>query len=67
LRLELFNNTAFRLSVGYTLLVTLAVGVTLGRHWRVSAMHPRAISAPSRNLVSEIRLVLTGHLGRARS
>jgi signal transduction histidine kinase len=30
LRLELFNNTAFRLSVGYTLLVTLAVGVTLG-------------------------------------
>ncbi len=30
MRLELFNNTAFRLSVGYTLLVTLAVGVTLG-------------------------------------
>ncbi|HEY8051276.1 MAG TPA: ATP-binding protein [Steroidobacteraceae bacterium] len=30
MRQELFNNTAFRLSVGYTLLVTLAVGVTLG-------------------------------------
>jgi signal transduction histidine kinase len=29
-RLDLFNTTAFRLSVGYTLLVTLAVGVTLG-------------------------------------
>jgi signal transduction histidine kinase len=29
-RLQLFNTTAFRLSVGYTLLVTLAVGVTLG-------------------------------------
>jgi signal transduction histidine kinase len=29
-RLELFNTTASRLSVGYTLLVTLAVGVTLG-------------------------------------
>jgi signal transduction histidine kinase len=29
-RTELFNTTAFRLSVGYTLLVTLAVGVTLG-------------------------------------
>jgi signal transduction histidine kinase len=29
-RLALFNTTAFRLSVGYTLLVTLAVGVTLG-------------------------------------
>jgi signal transduction histidine kinase len=28
-RLDLFNTTAFRLSVGYTLLVTLAVGVTL--------------------------------------
>ena len=27
---DLFNTTAFRLSVGYTLLVTLAVGVTLG-------------------------------------
>ncbi|HEX4388089.1 MAG TPA: HAMP domain-containing sensor histidine kinase [Steroidobacteraceae bacterium] len=30
MRLNLFNTTAFRLSVGYTLLVTLAVGVTLG-------------------------------------
>ena len=30
MRLALFNTTAFRLSVGYTLLVTLAVGVTLG-------------------------------------
>jgi signal transduction histidine kinase len=30
LRLDLFNTTAFRLSVGYTLLVMLAVGVTLG-------------------------------------
>ena len=30
MRLRLFNTTAFRLSVGYTLLVTLAVGVTLG-------------------------------------
>ncbi len=30
MRLDLFNTTAFRLSVGYTLLVTLAVGVTLG-------------------------------------
>ena len=30
MRLELFNTTASRLSVGYTLLVTLAVGVTLG-------------------------------------
>jgi signal transduction histidine kinase len=29
-RLGLFNTTAARLSVGYTLLVTLAVGVTLG-------------------------------------
>jgi signal transduction histidine kinase len=29
-RLALFNTTAFRLSVVYTLLVTLAVGVTLG-------------------------------------
>jgi len=29
-RPALFNTTAFRLSVGYTLLVTLAVGVTLG-------------------------------------
>jgi len=29
-RLALFNTTAFRLSVGYTLLVTFAVGVTLG-------------------------------------
>jgi len=29
-RPTLFNTTAFRLSVGYTLLVTLAVGVTLG-------------------------------------
>jgi len=29
-RFALFNTTAFRLSVGYTLLVTLAVGVTLG-------------------------------------
>src|SRR5207245_4788431 len=29
-RLDLFNTTAFRLSVRYTLLVTLAVGVTLG-------------------------------------
>jgi signal transduction histidine kinase len=29
-RLDLFNTTAFRLSVGYTLLVTLAVGITLG-------------------------------------
>jgi signal transduction histidine kinase len=29
-RLDLFKTTAFRLSVGYTLLVTLAVGVTLG-------------------------------------
>jgi signal transduction histidine kinase len=29
-RLALFNTTAFRLSVGYTLLVTLAVAVTLG-------------------------------------
>jgi signal transduction histidine kinase len=29
-RLDLFNTTAFRLSVGYTLLVTLAVAVTLG-------------------------------------
>jgi signal transduction histidine kinase len=29
-RLELFNTTASRLSIGYTLLVTLAVGVTLG-------------------------------------
>jgi signal transduction histidine kinase len=29
-RLDLFNTTAFRLSVGYTLLVTLAVSVTLG-------------------------------------
>jgi len=29
-RLGLINTTAFRLSVGYTLLVTLAVGVTLG-------------------------------------
>jgi signal transduction histidine kinase len=29
-RLDLLNTTAFRLSVGYTLLVTLAVGVTLG-------------------------------------
>jgi len=29
-RLGLFNTTASRLSVGYTLLVTLAVGVTLG-------------------------------------
>jgi signal transduction histidine kinase len=29
-RQALFNTTAFRLSVGYTLLVTLAVGVTLG-------------------------------------
>jgi signal transduction histidine kinase len=28
--LDLFNTTAFRLSVGYTLLVTLAVGLTLG-------------------------------------
>src|SRR5579862_5307239 len=30
MRLALFNTTAFRLSVGYMLLVTLAVGVTLG-------------------------------------
>ncbi|HUJ53631.1 MAG TPA: HAMP domain-containing sensor histidine kinase [Steroidobacteraceae bacterium] len=30
MRLGLFNTTASRLSVGYTLLVTLAVGVTLG-------------------------------------
>ena len=30
MRLDLFNTTAFRLSVGYMLLVTLAVGVTLG-------------------------------------
>ncbi|HTL20838.1 MAG TPA: HAMP domain-containing sensor histidine kinase [Steroidobacteraceae bacterium] len=30
MRLALFNTTAFRLSVVYTLLVTLAVGVTLG-------------------------------------
>jgi signal transduction histidine kinase len=30
MRLDLFNTSAFRLSVGYTLLVTLAVGVTLG-------------------------------------
>ncbi|HXY76713.1 MAG TPA: HAMP domain-containing sensor histidine kinase [Steroidobacteraceae bacterium] len=30
MRLGLINTTAFRLSVGYTLLVTLAVGVTLG-------------------------------------
>ncbi len=30
MRLDLFNTTAFRLSVGYTLLVTLAVSVTLG-------------------------------------
>ena len=30
MRFALFNTTAFRLSVGYTLLVTLAVGVTLG-------------------------------------
>jgi signal transduction histidine kinase len=29
-RLNLFNTTAFRMSVGYTLLVTLAVAVTLG-------------------------------------
>jgi signal transduction histidine kinase len=29
-RLDLFKTTAFRLSVGYTLLVMLAVGVTLG-------------------------------------
>src|SRR6201997_5795781 len=29
-RPALFNTTAFRLSAGYTLLVTLAVGVTLG-------------------------------------
>jgi len=29
-RLDLINTTAFRLSVGYTLLVTLAVSVTLG-------------------------------------
>jgi signal transduction histidine kinase len=29
-RLDLINTTAFRLSVGYTLLVTLAVAVTLG-------------------------------------
>jgi signal transduction histidine kinase len=29
-RLDLFNTSAFRLSVGYMLLVTLAVGVTLG-------------------------------------
>ena len=30
MRLDPFKTTAFRLSVGYTLLVTLAVGVTLG-------------------------------------
>jgi len=30
MRLDLFNTSAFRLSVGYTLLVTLALGVTLG-------------------------------------
>ena len=30
MRLDLFNTTAFRLSVGYTLLVTLALSVTLG-------------------------------------
>ena len=30
MRLDLFNTSAFRLSVGYMLLVTLAVGVTLG-------------------------------------
>jgi signal transduction histidine kinase len=30
LRFALFNTTAFRLSVGYTLLITLAVAVTLG-------------------------------------
>ena len=30
MRLNLFNTTAFRMSVGYTLLVTLAVAVTLG-------------------------------------
>ena len=30
MRLDIFNTSAFRLSVGYTLLVTLAVGVTLG-------------------------------------
>ncbi len=30
MRLDLFNTTAFRLSVGYTLLLTLAVSVTLG-------------------------------------
>ncbi len=30
MRLDLLNTTAFRLSVGYTLLVTLAVAVTLG-------------------------------------
>ncbi len=30
MRLDLFNTTAFRLSVGYTLLVTLAVAVSLG-------------------------------------
>src|SRR5579862_6291347 len=30
MRLALFNTTAFRLSVGYTLLITLAVAVTLG-------------------------------------
>jgi signal transduction histidine kinase len=30
MRLDLFNTSAFRLSVGYTLLVSLAVGMTLG-------------------------------------
>ena len=30
MKLDLFNTTAFRLSAGYTLLVTLAVAVTLG-------------------------------------
>ena len=30
MRLDLFNTTAFRLSAGYTLLVMLAVSVTLG-------------------------------------
>jgi signal transduction histidine kinase len=35
-KLGLFNTTAFRLSVGYTLLITLAVAVTLGSAYKLT-------------------------------
>ncbi len=36
MKLGLFNTTAFRLSVGYTLLITLAVAVTLGSAYKLT-------------------------------